>query len=512
VSLTSMVKRPVLSFDALALDHSADETLTHQLVSILRQQILRGRLPIGTRLPSSRALAQQLGVGRNTVLEAYGQLLAEGYIKAEAGAGTWTAFKPSVPPPARHAQRTQPRISRRGELLARDPQPIRSPNKVNVQPGFPETAMFPSETWSRLLSRNARQRSGDMIGYYDYAGHDALREAIAAYVGVARGVDCGPEQVIVVTGAQAALDLISRVVLDDGDRVWMEDPGYLGARSALAASGAELTPLKVDRNGWRLDDPSLLPPRAIYVTPSCQWPLGLSMRVNERMRLLNLAETHNAWLIEDDYDGEYRFRGQPVPALYGLDRTSRVIYVGTFGKILFSSLRIGFLVAPTALSDALSRAVSVTGQFAPLVLQSTLADFMREGHFARHLKRMRRLYARRRAILTQLCENRLARWVSVSASDTGMQLLARLRSPWDDREVAAAALRRGVDVQPVSINYRYQVPEHGLLLGFAALDEKAMIAAVAGLEAAFGDLERNFGTSGSAKKMQNGSHVPTQNQ
>lgn len=494
-----MVRRAVLSFDALALDRDADETLTHQLVSLLRRQIVRGRLPIGTRLPSSRALAQQLGVGRNTILEAYDQLLAEGYIGAEAGAGTWIAFKPSATHAAKSTPPIRPRISRRGELLARDPQPTRSPNKLNLQPGFPETVMFPSETWSRLLSRNARQRGGDMIGYYDYAGHRALREAIAAYVGVARGVDCEPEQVIVVTGAQGALDLISRIVLDDGDPVWMEDPGYLGARSALAASGAQLMPLRVDRNGWRLDDPNLLPPRAIYVTPSCQWPLGLSMGVNDRMRLLNLAEAHNAWLIEDDYDGEYRFRGQPVPALYGLDRSDRVIYVGTFGKVLFSSLRIGFLVAPDELSEACSRAVSVTGQFPPLLLQSTLAEFMQKGHFALHLKRMRRLYARRQSMLIDLCEDRLAPWISVSANDTGMQLLARLRPPWDDRAVAGAALRRGVDVQPVSINYRYQVPEHGLLLGFAALDEKAMNAAVAGLEAAFGDLERDLGTSGSAK-------------
>jgi GntR family transcriptional regulator / MocR family aminotransferase len=223
------------------------------------------------------------------------------------------------------------------------------------------------------------------------------------------------------------------------------------------------------------------------------------MGVNDRMRLLGLAESHNAWLIEDDYDGEYRFRGQPVPALSGLDRAGRVIYVGTFGKVLFSSLRIGFLVVPRGLSDACSRAVSVTGHFAPLLLQSTLADFMQEGHFALHLKRMRRLYARRQAMLIELCEDRLAPWISVSANDTGMQLLARLRPPWDDRTVAAAALRRGVDVQPVSINYRYQVPEHGLLLGFAALDEKEMNAAAAGLEAAFSDLESNPPAIGSAK-------------
>jgi GntR family transcriptional regulator / MocR family aminotransferase len=495
----AVVKRGALSFDALVLDRDAGETLTRQIVGLLRTQILRGRLPIGTRLPSSRALAQQLGVGRNTVLAAYEQLLAEGYIEAEAGAGTWIAFKPSVSNAVKSVPRIQPRLSRRGALMARDPQPTRSPNKINLQPGFPETVMFPSETWSRLLSRNARQRGGDMIGYYDYAGHHRLREAIAGYVGVARGVDCGPEQVIVVTGAQGALDLISRVVLDDGDPVWMEDPGYLGAHSALTASGAKLVPLKIDDTGWRLDDPALLPPRAIYVTPSCQWPLGRSMSVNDRMRLLSLAEAHNAWLIEDDYDGEYRFRGQPVPALYGLDRTGCVIYIGTFGKVLFSSLRIGFLVVPSRLSEACSRAVSVTGHFAPLLLQSTLADFMQEGHFALHLKRMRRLYTRRQAMLIELCEDRLARWISVSANDTGMQLLARLRPSWDDRIVAAAALRRGVDVQPVSINYRYQVPEHGLLLGFAALNEKAMSAAVSGLEEAFKELERNCEPNGSAK-------------
>ena len=495
-----MVRRVVLSFDALTLDHRGDETLTHQLVRLLRQQIVRARLPIGTRLPSSRALAQQLYVGRNTVLEAYEQLLAEGYLQAEAGAGTWVAFEPAAAPRAPESTAPiRPQISRRGELLARDPQPTRSPNKINLQPGFPEPVLFPSETWSRLLSRNARQRGSDMIGYYDYAGHPALREAIAAYVSVARGVECGPEQVIVVTGAQGALDLISRVAIDDGDRVWMEDPGYLGARSALSASGAQLVPLRVDRSGWGLDDPDLVPPRAIYVTPSCQWPLGLSMGVSERMRLLNLAEAHNAWVIEDDYDGEYRFRGQPVPALYGLDHSDRVIYVGTFGKVLFSSLRIGFLVAPRELSKALSRAVSVTGQFPPLLLQSTLAEFIREGHFARHLKRMRRLYARRQAMLVDLCEHRLAPWISVSANDTGMQLLARLRPSWDDRAVAEAALRRGVDVQPVSINYKYQAAVHGLLLGFAALDEKAMSAAVAGLEAAFCDLERDLGMSGSAQ-------------
>lgn len=505
-----MTKRSGVLFDTLAVDPTLGSTLTRQLFEHLRERIIAGRLPVGTRLPSSRALAKQLGVGRNTVLASYDQLLAEGFVEAESGSGTWVSFKKPAASPAGAAKGAgQPRLSQRGELLARDPQPARSPNKINLQPGFPETSSFPTETWSRLLSRNARQRGGDMVGYYDYAGHRRLREAIATYIGAARGVDCEPEQVIVVTGAQAALDLVSRTLLDNGDTAWIEDPGYLGARSALLGSGARLAPLLVDRNGWHLEC-SGPPPRAIYITPSCQWPLGLSMGVNERMRLLSLAEQHNAWLIEDDYDGEYRFRGQPVPALYGLDRSNRVIYIGTFGKILFSSLRIGFLVVPRELSNAISRAVSITGQFAPLLLQSTLADFIEQGHFATHLKRMRRLYARRQAILLDLCRERLSTWISVTANDAGMQIFASFRPAWDDRAVAAAALAHGVDVQPVSINYRYQQPEHGLLLGFAALDEKAMGVAISGLRAAFEDLERHGQESGSANSYRTGSHLRSQ--
>lgn len=494
-----MGKRAALPFDALVIDQNSGVSFVRQLYAWLQHHILRGQLPVGTRFPSSRTLAKQLGVGRNTVLAAYDQLLAEGYLKAETGSGTWVAFAQAAPRASAECVPSEPRLSRRGDLLAREPQPHRSANSINFQPGFSETGTFPYGTWSRLLARNAQQRGGDMIGYYDYAGLRRLREAIASYVGVARGVECEPEQVIVVTGAQAALDLLARTVIDDGDRVWMEDPGYLGARSALLGSGASLAPLKVDRNGWSLEDPDLPPPRAIYLTPSCQWPMGLTMGVNERLRVLALAAQHDAWVIEDDYDGEYRFRGKPVPALYSLDRANRVIYVGTFGKIMFSALRIGYLVVPRVLSELFGRAVSVTGQFAPLLLQSTLADFMQEGHFATHLKRMRRLYARRQAMLIALCEHHLAPWVSIAANDSGMQLFASLPSDWDDRIVTAAALRHGVDVQPVSINYRYRTPDNGLLLGFAALDEKTMTTAIGCLRTTFESLSREQKRSGSLR-------------
>jgi GntR family transcriptional regulator/MocR family aminotransferase len=209
------------------------------------------------------------------------------------------------------------------------------------------------------------------------------------------------------------------------------------------------------------------------------------MRMEERLQLLAIAERHNAWVIEDDYDGEYRFRGQPVPALHGIDHTQRVIYVGTFGKTLFSSLRIGFLVAPTKLAPAFERALSVTGQFAPLLLQATLADFIREGYFATHLKRMRRLYVRRQTAFVDLCRRELGVWMDVSENDAGMQILGWLKPPYDDRVIASAALRHGVDVQPVSINYNHDAPRHGLLLGYAALSDREVLRAINGLKAAF---------------------------
>jgi GntR family transcriptional regulator/MocR family aminotransferase len=253
----------------------------------------------------------------------------------------------------------------------------------------------------------------------------------------------------------------------------------------MLGGGAKLAPLRVHKGGWELDDPGLTPPRMIYVTPSCQWPLGTIMGMDDRLRLLAIAERHDAWIIEDDYDGEYRFRGQPVSALRGLDHTQRVIYVGTFGKTLFSSLRIGFLVAPPRLAPVFERAVSVTGQFAPLLLQATLADFIREGYFAKHLKRMRRLYVRRQTEFVKLCLAELKAWMDVSENDAGMQILGWLKPPLDDRAIASAALRYGVDVQPVSINYQCDAPRQGLLLGFAGLGDREMVRAVNGLRSAF---------------------------
>jgi GntR family transcriptional regulator/MocR family aminotransferase len=479
-----------LSLDILSVDRASDEPMHRQIYAALRRLMLDGQIQQHTLLPSTRALAEDLRVGRNTVIAAYDQLLAEGFIEARAGSGTWVApIKQARPAPSR-PKRNADRLSRRGQTIVDGPQPTRNAGVINFHPGVPETASFPFSIWSSLLVRNARSRDESLLGYLNFAGHPGLRATIANNISLSRGINCTADQVIVVTGAQAALDLVSRVLMDEGDHVWMEEPGYLGAKSAFLASGARLAPLKVDRRGWSLADPDLPPPRLIYVTPSCQWPFGTIMRIEERLQLLDIAERHGAWVIEDDYDGEYRFRGRPVPALRGLDHSDRVVYIGSFGKTLIPALRIGYLIVPRELADSFDKAISITGQFAPLLLQATVNDFIQQGYFATHLKRMRRLYARRQANFVSLCEEHLSEWMSVAENDSGMQLLARFRKPLRDSVVVAAALKEGLDVQGVSINYHSTTPEHGLLLGYAALDERQILRAVLALRAAFMRLER----------------------
>lgn len=463
-----------------------------QIYGALRRFILDGRIAQNTLLPSTRSLAEDLKVGRNTVIAAYDQLLAEGFIEARAGSGTWVApiqqnRQSAAPRPGPAAPR---KLSRRGQTIVGGPQPPRNAGVINFHPGVPETASFPFTVWSSLLVRNARSRDDSLLGYLSFAGHPGLRQTIASNISLSRGINCTPDQVIVVTGAQAALDLVSRVLMDEGDHVWMEEPGYLGAKSAFLASGAKLAALKVDRRGWHLADPALPQPRLIYVTPSCQWPFGTIMRIEERLQLLDIAERNGAWIVEDDYDGEYRFRGRPVPALRGLDHADRVVYIGSFGKTLIPALRVGYLIVPRELSVPFDRAVSITGQFAPLILQATVNDFIAQGYFATHLKRMRRLYARRQANFVKLCEEHLGEWLKVTENDSGMQLLASFLRPYNDRDVVAAAVKEGLDVQGISINYHSSEPEHGLLLGYAAMDERQILRAVLALRAAFMRLDR----------------------
>lgn len=458
--------------ESITLDRSIATNLHRQLYSQLRSLIERRILPSGTALPSTRLLTKDLTVGRNTVIAAYEQLAVEGYLLMRQGSPPLVM---ALPAPASATKKTPSEtsntISARGKIMLAQPHHYGSPGLVAFHPGLPDSDNFPFTTWSKLLSKRAKLARHDLFGTYHIGGYPPLCEAIARYLTASRGMTCKPEQIVVTNGAQSAFDLLARLLIDPGDSVWMEEPGYYGAGAAFLSAGANLTPLQVSDSGWNLEPPPVVP-RLIFVTPSCHHPLGVTMPMEQRLNLIHMAENWNSWIIEDDYDSEYRFQGQPIPALQGISASNRVVYVGTFAKILFPAMRLGFLVVPEALRVGIISALSVTGQFAPLVTQAALADFINEGHFARHLRRMRRLYATRRQYFMEICEDYLSPWLRLRRTESGIQLVGLFHEDHDDKAVARAALAQGVNVSPLSIQYRHGNVQRGLLMGFAAANEK----------------------------------------
>ncbi len=473
--------------DSVSLDRSLPVPLHRQLYGRLRGMIEERVLSAGHPLPSTRSLAQDLGVARNTVVTVYEQLSTEGYISARPGVSPTVVDLPARSSPHdRERTKSQRRVmSARGQLMLRQPAFHGAAGHLAFHPGMPDADSFPFSTWSRLLARRAKLARIDLFGTYYVSGYPPLQRAIADYLKVSRGVRCTPEQVIITTGAQAGLDLLARVLLDTGDSAWVEEPGYYGAQAAFVAAGAQLAPLHVDAQGWRLTPPQHVTPRVIYVTPACQHPLGATMLMDQRLRLLELAERLDAFVIEDDFDGEYRFVGRPVQAMQGTDRSDRVIYVGTFAKLLFPALRLGFMVLPEFLAPEISSVLSITGQFAPLLLQAALADFIDEGHMSMHLKRMRRIYAARRQAFRTHAQRELGEWLTLLPADAGIQFVGALRPGLSDVAVAAAARRRGLNISPLSMHYRHVKPEPGLVLGYAAINEANMPAAFRTLRGAF---------------------------
>ncbi|OGL15082.1 MAG: GntR family transcriptional regulator [Candidatus Rokubacteria bacterium RIFCSPLOWO2_12_FULL_71_19] len=491
-------RSPGLSMAGLALDREAPAPLSRQLYDLLREAILGGRLRPGSRLPSTRRLAAEVGASRNTVLAAFEQLTAEGYLEGRIGSGTTVAR--TVPetlltvPPLREtgpgarargmarggaeatgAPRRAPGadgLSRRGAGIAAaaaefarvsgPPRPFR--------PGLPALDVFPFDLWARLSARRWRRASSALLDYGAPAGHAPLREAVAAHLRVSRAVRCEPEQVIVVTGSQQGIDLAARILLDPGDPVWVEDPGYLGARGALAASGARLIGVAVDAEGLDIDAAARRGPaaRLVHVTPSHQYPTGSTLSLSRRLALLDWARRTEAWVVEDDYDSEYRYGGRPLAALQGLDRAGRVIYLGTFSKVLFPALRLGYLVVPPGLVDAFARARWLTDRHSPSVTQAVLADFIAEGHLARHIRRTRALYAERQAALVEAAGRHLAPLVEVTPAEAGMHLVGWLPAGMDD----GLAARQAADAQvaaPSLSSYRLRPGGRGgLVLGYAA--------------------------------------------
>jgi GntR family transcriptional regulator/MocR family aminotransferase len=473
-------------------------TLYQQLYHALRRAILTGQLAPGERLPATRPFARELGISRNTVLLAYEQLLSEGYAIGQAGSGTYVAS--SLPDtmlaadhPTTAVVRAQPQLPPRLSVYGRHvahQNPLYPPGQAapvtgvryDFRYGLPAVEEFPHDIWRRLLARRARSVSLRSLHYGPPEGYRPLREAIADYLRRARAVLCKPEQIVVVNGSQQALDLTARVLLDPGDSVVLEEPHYQGARQVFLAAGAHLLTGPVDAEG--LDIMALsraaAEARLVYVTPSHQFPTGAIMSLARRLTLLTWAERTDTYVLEDDYDSEYRYEGRPVEAVQGLDRSGRVIYIGTFSKVLFPALRIGYLVLPEPLIQPFLAAKWLTDRHTSTLEQEILTDFIREGHFERHLRRARTRNAARRAALLDALHMYLGDRVEVSGANAGIHLLVWLRDiqPHHAATLSARAARTGVGIYPVA-PYYLQPPERvGLLLGYASMPEEALRAGI----------------------------------
>ena len=482
-----------------APDRSSPVPLHRQLYEGIRGDILAGRLAAGTRLPSTRALAAEIGVSRNTVMGAYLQLLSEGYARGRVGAGTHVAAElPDDLLSAGSGEGRRPRrtgyggrgLSRRGVALAATPATTARDRGAPraVRSGVPDG--FPSRAWGRIAGKVLRRPPRGLLGYGDPVGYGPLRAEISAYVGAARAVRCSWEQVLIVSGSQQALDLCARVLLDPGDAAWVEDPGYMGTRGALAGAGARLVPVPVDEDGLDVEAGigREAGARLACVTPSHQYPLGVTMSLGRRLALLRWAGRSGAWVIEDDYDSEYRYTGRPLEALQGLDSSTEgcVIYVGTFSKVLSPALRLGYLVVPPELVDAFAAARELVDRCSPSLEQAVLAEFMAEGHFARHVRRMRVLYSERQAALIEAAERELSGILDLGPAETGMHLVGWLPDGADDREASRRAAASGVEAAALS-RHRIEAPvPAGLLLGYAAYEEEEIGAGVRRLAQALG--------------------------
>ena len=468
------------------LQRETEGALHARLFRSLRGAIIDGIMLPQSRLPASRDLAHELGVSRNTVLNAYEHLLAEGYVKARTGSGTWVAE--TLPDsclsssgsasctPQRRAMEVK--MSRRGASLLG--YAGASPHQWGAfVPGAPDVTAFPHAQFSRIQARLSREPDIERLIYSSAGGCSELRSALADYLRVARSVNCDADQILITEGVHQAVDLVSRMLCDSGDRVWIEDPGYWGTRNILRINGLKIMPVPVDEEGIiPASDADRTPPRLMFVTPSHQYPLGAHLSLARRQQMLALARRHHSWIVEDDYDSEFRFSGQPFPSLQGLEADAPVIYMGTFSKTLYPALRIGYMIVPKQLMTPLRTAAAELYRGGHLLIQRALAEFIREGHYAAHIRRMRLLYGKRRAFLISLIQRYLGPdFLREFNHEAGLHLVLNLPDGCDDVAIAAQALRQGVKVRPLSQYYMQPQATRGLLLGFACVDERVMLPA-----------------------------------
>jgi GntR family transcriptional regulator/MocR family aminotransferase len=475
---------------------AADPAPHHRQIAVqLRDAVLEGRLAAGVRLPSSRSLAAELGCSRNTVVAAYEQLSADGFVVTRHGAGSFVAeVHPRGAAPRADAAAGEGDgksggavataiLSRRGTHLA-DLNPPREPMPVAFRPGLTDVSLFPFEQWRRLLAKPWGQTPERMTRHGDAMGYEPLRRALAEHLRAARGIRAEPETILITGGAQQALDMLARLLLDPGDLAWVEDPGYAGMQGAMVAAGATPVAVPVDAEGLCVEAGSRAAPNArlALVSPSHQYPTGVVMSLRRRLDLIAWAARANAWIVEDDYDSDFHYGEPPLAPLHTLDQSGRVIYVGTLSKAMFPGLRIGYMVVPPAVADSFARARRVLDDHPGLTVQPALAAFIETGGLAAHLRRMRRIYKARQDTLVEGARRYLAGALDVAPHATGLHLLARLgeRLPpgVDDRALEARAAEAGVVTPALSRHALQSRDAAGLLLGYAAVPESKILVKV----------------------------------
>lgn len=474
-----MTRRSGLT-EILLGERGEDEPAYRWLYRALRREILAGKLRPGTRLPATRDLAREHGLSRGTIVTAFEELKSEGYIEGSTGSGTYVskvlpeellevrrggAGKSELQRPKRQFSGYGSSVRMFPSLPARPMHAFRS--------NLPAVDEFPTTLWAQIANRRMRRASTTMLTGCEAAGYRPLREAIAAYISQSRGVVCAASQVIVVSGVQEALDLTVRLFVDRGDRVFMEDPGYVGATRTFEAVGAKILSLGVDEEGTKLPG-TRQTAKLAYLTPAHQAPVGVTMSLTRRLEMLEWARRAGALIFEDDYDGEYRYSGRSVPALQGLDRNGVALFAGSFSKILFPALRLGYVIVPEDLVERFAAAKSILNRHAPLLEQTVLCEFIEAGHFGRHLRRMREMYSERLGVLLEEGRRQLKGVMEISEIEAGLQTMGWLTKGIDAKAVAKAAFARGVETIPLEGFYRSaqeleKRERDGLQMGFAAV-------------------------------------------
>jgi GntR family transcriptional regulator / MocR family aminotransferase len=459
--------RPVIDF---GVDRADAEPIQQQIARQIREAVLGGRLKPGDKLPSTRAMAEQLQVARATVVEAYEQLIGEGYIETQPGSGTSVAHEL----PENLLTAGGKRLTRANPPCAKAREPARP-----FRTGLVDWESFPHDEWGRILGRYWRNPPISLLEHNDAFGWLPLRQAISAHLFEWRGIACDAAQVIVTAGGADAFDLIRRALFAQGDKIWMEEPGYATARRVFSLGGMDVVPVAIDRDGFNVERARLKAPdaRAAFVTPARQYPTGVTMPLSRRMELLNWAAAEKAIVIEDDYDSEYRYVGKPLPALMSLDRAASVIYSGTFSKVFSPIIRLGFIVVPQRMIEAMQRERLNFGAPPSLLVQPALAQFMEQGQFAQHIRRMRRLYAGRRAALLAALAKHEGTLFTLEAPPSGLTIMLRLPSSVDDVGLAEHLQKNGLEAQSLSSHFVGRTKQQGLLLSFAGFTERELVAA-----------------------------------